>query len=241
MGNSICPGPFVNTVIYDIQLIGPLQDNRAREYSPLAGFKRMLMKVIQNVFISILAITLISCSAPSVKHRSDISNNGQREILNVLPKNIEGFTYDGVRTYPEPLGYSLVYRLDGSRLTYSDIYVYPVPGKMSGHTHKQIIDDMSNQALMEIAYAKEKGLYTEFKIINSKTFNLDGNYVNKVAIYVVKDNVESFSLLYLTQCEGKILKVRMTMPDNEINRHSDRWQKFVEKVFSVIIANIDKA
>lgn len=161
--------------------------------------------------------------------------------MDFLPAKLEGFSYENSTTYPAPWGYSLRYGKNTTHRTYSDIYIYPIPKEANGYKHEEIVYGITKEALREIEYAKEKGAYSEFKVISKGTFYLNGKLATRVEIFLVRNNLSSYSLLYVTESEGKLIKARMTMPDNESNRNNESWNKFIDKVFSIILSNIEKA
>ena len=188
-----------------------------------------------------LVVFVSGCVTSNTAPRPNKPEVVRIEILNLIPKDVEGFVYKGAKAYPDPWGYSMRYQLKRNRLVYSDVYVYPVPNTAAGIGSDAIAKRMAELALSEIDLAKEKGFYSEYEIIESREFDLKGRPVSRSDLYLVKNNLESFSLLFLTESRGMLIKARMTMPDNEANRNSETWQRFVEEVFGVIIENIDKA
>lgn len=199
--------------------------------------KGEFMKSIRTIFIVVVVAMLAACSGASKKTQP---SQGNLPILDVLPKHIQGFSYVGTKTYPEPWGYSLRYQLDGSQYTHADLYIYPVPKELAGQKHKDVIGRMKDQAIEEIGYAKEKGMYSEYRVMKNSSFNINGKFVSRTDIHLIKGNLVAYSLLFLTESDGKLIKVRMTMPDSEEVRRSDTWQKFVDKAFATVIKNIEK-
>ncbi len=199
------------------------------------------MRSIRNPLAIILVALLAACSTTTKNAQLGAINGEKLEILDALPREIEGFIYRGAKSYPDPWGYSLRYQLERNQLTYSDVFIYPVPGEAEGYGQKEVVISMSNQALKEIDIAKEQGLYSKYSVINRRTFEINGNFTIRIDIFLVKSNLESYSLLFLTESNGKLIKVRMTMADNESNRNNTAWQKFAVKVITTIFNNIEKA
>ena len=183
---------------------------------------------------------LAACSSDPQVPRLSIEDLAP-EILQVLPAEIDGFAYQSAKTYPTPWGYSLRYRLIDNPLVYADVFVYPVPRKIENLDHTERVKAMTDQALVEIRSATEQGDYSEVRLLDGQEFRILSAYTTRIDLYLVKDNLESFSLLFLTESNDKLLKVRMTMPDNYSNRNNENWQRFVESAFTVILENIDKA
>lgn len=188
-----------------------------------------------------IVVLMAGCSTPTKQASNGITHGKHYPIMEVLPDSIEGFSYVGSATYPQPWGYSLRYRSGASRWTHSDIYIYPAPKADKPQSHQELVVGMTRQALEEIDYAKQRGAYSSFQILDQRKFTLNGKMATRIDMVLVKDNLVSYSLLYVTESQGKLLKVRMTMPDNEANRNNARWQRFAETVFNTIMANMDKA
>ena len=109
------------------------------------------------------------------------------------------------------------------------------------YQHKDIVAGMTSQALREIEIAMNKGMYSDFNIINKRAFKIQDNIITRVDVQLVRNNWEMFSLLFVTEHNGTVLKARMTMAYNELNKNNEAWQKFVEQAFSIILGNLDKA
>jgi hypothetical protein len=201
----------------------------------------MFMKISNLVTLVILAIALASCASPNNQRPDQVTHGEHYPILDVLPRRIEGFTYEGSSTYPDPLGYSLRYQNDNNLHAFADIYLYPAPPGAASFTHEEIVVGVTNEALQEIDYFKQRGLYSEFKIISSGTFEIQGKTVSRVEIHLVKNNLVLYSLLYVTESDGKLIKARMSMPNNDANRTNEAWTRFIKSAFATIINNIDKA
>ena len=187
------------------------------------------------VLLILMAIFLSACSTVSVKVPEK-----EPGIVSILPRMVEGYSYVGVHVYPsEEYGYSVRYTL--SSKNYADIYIYPVPEQAKKYSHKDIVFGMTGNAISEIELAQEKGLYHEFEILNKSAFNNSGLVFSKVEAKLVKDNLVSYTILYLTENRSKLIKARITMPDNESNRSNKKWDAFIGEIFGFIINNIDKA
>jgi hypothetical protein len=188
----------------------------------------------------LLVVSLTACATPTKEPQEQIANNEQLPILDVLPRQIEGFNYQGLRRYPAPWGYSLRYRNETNNAVYADLYLYPVPEELKGHEQEDIVMVKTDEALEEIDYFFKTGSYSEFEVLNRDSFQIEGETTSRVEIYLVRDNLALYSLLFVSEKDGKLVKVRMTMPNNEANTSNDAWERFVHKAFSVILKNIEK-
>jgi hypothetical protein len=202
---------------------------------------KYIKKLISSIMLLVLVAILTACTPPTRESREDVAGSERYPILEVLPRHIEGFSYKGMRVYPDPWGYSLRYGNDSNQGVYADIYLYPVPQELRGREQEDIVMNKTNEALEEIDYFKRKGVYSAFEVISRDAFEILGNKTSEVEIQLVRDNLALYSLLFVTESKGKLIKARMTMPNNEANNGSEAWKRFVESVFTVILNNIDKA
>lgn len=164
----------------------------------------------------------------------------EAEIIPLLPRVLEGYEYLDVYVYPsEEYGYSIRYVYDAHN--YADIYIYPVPEQVKDLGHKDIVYGMTGHAVSEIELAKEKGLYQDFEILNERAFDSAGAISSKVSARLRKKGRDMYTILYLTENSDKLIKARITMPDNTSNRANTAWDLFVSKLFGFIVDNIDKA
>ncbi len=184
---------------------------------------------------ALLTICVSACSTVSVKNPTE-----EPEIISILPKMVEGYSYVGTHVYPsEEYGYSVRYTL--SSKNYADIYIYPVPEQVKEYPHKDIVFGMTGHAVSEIELAQEKGLYHGFEVLDKSAFDNSGIIFSKVEAKLIKDNLVSYTILYITENSSKLIKARITMPDNERNRSNKRWDNFIGEIFGFIISNINKA
>lgn len=190
---------------------------------------------VKLMLLFVAAIFLGACSTASVK-----APEKEPEIVSVLPRMIEGYSYMGSYVYPkEEYGYSIRYTLGSNN--HADIYIYPVPEQLKKFSHNDIVFGMTGNAISEIALAQEKGFYHEFEILNKSAADNAGLILSKVEAKLVKNNLVSYTILYLTENGGKLIKARITMPDNEGNRSNNKWDDFIGEIFGFILSNIDKA
>jgi hypothetical protein len=199
------------------------------------------MKIFTNIVFTLVMMALVGCGAPKRQEVKELPGSEQYPILDVLPKSIEGFSYKGLRVYPDPWGYSLRYRSDFDKTVYADIYLYPVPKEAMGGDPEDIVVGATNGALEEIDYATKNGMYSEFEILGRDDFDILGKTTSQVDIYLVRNKTPLYSLLFVTESNGKLIKARMTMPHTDANRSNDAWKRFVESAFTIILNNIDKA
>lgn len=198
------------------------------------------MNILRILGLLSMALSLVACAVTGEKDASTQGQERHYAIVEVLPQSIEGFHYGGSATYPDPWGYSLRYRSEERGNIHADIYLYAVPPESRAGGREAIIDATLDGALQEITYVMEQGEYSEVKVLGRDKITVGDHPVGRVALYLVRNNLAVFSLIYVTESEGRLLKVRMSMPDNKANRGSGKWDLFVREAFTVILANMDK-
>ncbi len=197
------------------------------------------VKPIHHSWLIASIALLCACSGIAEKPQLIVGDVAP-EILQRLPSNIDGFLYRGARNYPASLGYSLRYRHGEIPDVDAEVLVSPVPQEAVAYSHIERVDLMSMRALREIQTARARGVYADYSIIRSGSFEIDGSYATRTDIALLRDEFASVALLFLTEREGRLLTLRMTMPDNYSNRHHDNWQQFAETVFGLILENIER-
>ncbi len=164
----------------------------------------------------------------------------QPDIVTLLPEDIGAFHYQGFYKYPEPdMGYSIRYQLANGG--YADVYVYPVPTQLRHHQQPAIIRIMTGAALKEIEYYALRGDYADFGVLTKSMLDVAGQPVARVDGTYSSDNLNLYTLVYLTEHSAKLLKVRLTVLDNFANRESLEWDNFVRTLFDLLVRNIEKA
>lgn len=188
-----------------------------------------------------ILIYLILCLTGCVSFGLNVENkNNKPEILDILPTNIDEFNYVGYQVYPEKsLGYSIRYAI--VNIGYADVYIYPVPKAALELDSKEIVIESTKAAITDIQYFVSKGIYSEFKVLSQKFSENNGVITTKIEGSFVKNNLQLYTMLYLTEHSGMLLKARISVNDNETNRSSTGWDSFVGKLFGLITANIEKA
>lgn len=189
----------------------------------------------------LLWVTLYNSYPVSLKAESQrYSSKGKPHILELIPKNVEGFRYVDYYEYPEPYGYSLRYLYEKNNMVHSDVYLYPSGIDSKLYSHKEIVLGMTDILMNEFDITVKKGMYSEFRAIKSSSFSVLDKIVTRNDLYLVRDNLETYSLLFLTESNGRMIKIRMSMPNNTHNRKSTNWQKFANQIIRFILENIEK-
>ena len=190
-------------------------------------------------FALLLVCTLWGCAAREGAVVS--SQEASVGVVSILPDTVGDFRYEGYRVYDTPdLGYSFRYRMPA--VGYADVYVYPVPAGQLAYTHKDIVIAMTRGAVGEIQHYVDAGYYGGFEILSSGYMEGEhGDITTKVDGALQVKNLSSYTLIYLTENAGKLIKARITVNDNPHNRASASWDEFVDAIFGVVVSNIDEA
>jgi len=160
-------------------------------------------------------------------------------VINQLPPEIETFDYQGYKPFSTGAdGYSIRYsNLRKKRI--ADVYVYPVDEKNLEIPHTQLVLGSTRATIQAIGEAVRQGVYDNFEVINAGTQVRGVRTIARVQATYLRENLASYTLVYQTEHDGTLLKIRVSMPDNESNRVSSEWDTFAEQMFALIISDID--
>ncbi|MFT6642163.1 MAG: hypothetical protein ACJAUZ_003167, partial [Flavobacteriaceae bacterium] len=78
-----------------------------------------------------------------------------------------------------------------------------------------------------------------FNVLDAATHAQGLRTVARVQATYLRQNLASYTLVYQTEYNGTLLKIRVTMPDNESNRDSREWDLFTDTVFQSVISELD--
>ena len=88
---------------------------------------------------------------------------------------------------------------------------------------------------------QQSGAYSNVVELSNETANVDGLIIVRCKLSMLRENLKIVSYLYVTEHKGKLLKIRITLPDNEINRSREDIENFAIEMFINIMDNIDSA
>jgi len=191
----------------------------------------------------ILVLSMAGCTQNVMEpvdqnNQSIVENKEAEQLLEVVPHQLHGFVYTTTQTYPEPWGYSFRFIHESNPRIHADIYVYPVPENLNLIDSKRIVLEMASQSLQEIDEAAKQGSYSDYQLIRNSSIEINGHFVTRSDIYLIRSNLAVYSLLFLTESKGTLIKARISMPDNETNRSGSQWEEFVREMFSAILIHI---
>jgi len=161
-------------------------------------------------------------------------------LFSVLPETVDSFDINGYKHFEDGSGgYSIRYANDRKRRI-ADLYVYPVAAENTNLEHSQLVLGSTRATLMAIGEATRKGHYQNFNVVNAATRAQGLRTVARVQATYLRKNLASYTLVYQTEHKGTLLKIRLTMPDNESNRSSKEWDAFAATMFKEAISNLDE-
>jgi len=160
-------------------------------------------------------------------------------LYKTLPDTVASFERKGYKHFEDGSGgYSVRYSNDRKRRI-ADLYIYPVAEENVDLEHNQLVMGSTRATLMAIGEATRQGHYSNFNVINAATRAQGLRTVARVQATYLRENLASYTLVYQTEHKGTLLKIRVTMPDNEFNRKSAEWDGFADKMFKQAIRSLD--
>lgn len=159
-------------------------------------------------------------------------------LYKTLPESVESFDLQGFKHFEDGSGgYSVRYSNQQKRRI-ADIYIYPVAQENVNLEHTQLVLGSTRATLMAIGEATRQGHYANFNVINAATRAQGARTVARVQATYLRQNLASYTLVYQTEHEGTLLKIRVTMPDNEVNRLNSEWDTFADTMFKRLIEGL---
>ena len=155
-----------------------------------------------------------------------------------LPTSVGSFEYEGFRHFEDGSGgYSLRYG-NARKRRVADVYVYPVSAANRTLAHEKLVMGSTRATMQAIGEAVRQGVYTDFAVLNAATRARGVRTVARVQATYLRKNLASYTLLYQTEHDGTLMKIRVSMPDNDSNRTSAEWDRFADRLFGLIVADL---
>ncbi len=198
---------------------------------------------IQIIGLCVVAAFLSACASkvgPSLD-TSSVVEKTPPPIVSHLPHRIQSYEYSGFTEYGSGLGYSLRYIKKGFKGNYADVYIWPVPKDARQYSHEEIVYAVTNGSLQDIYNMQDRGVYEKVELIDRLAYGSSEQLVTMHQLVMLRENRKTLSFLYLTEYQGRLLKARVSLPDNDANRSSDEVRQFVSEIFNRIIENIDES
>ncbi|NND92819.1 MAG: hypothetical protein HKN42_18330 [Granulosicoccus sp.] len=161
-------------------------------------------------------------------------------LIGSLPDSMASFELQGYKYFKDGSGgYSIRYaNLRKRRI--ADVYIYPVAEENSELAHNQLVLGSTRATIEAIAQAAKQGHYANLNVINAGTQAFGVRTVARVQATYLRENLASYTLVYQTEHDGTLVKIRVSMPDNESNRANETWDSFAEQMFEKVIGELDR-
>lgn len=197
------------------------------------------MRLLRLVVL-VSAFTLSACATIKAPTEEAQTQQPQApELVEALPKEIGSFDYEGFKLFEdEASGYSVRYS-NSAKHRVADVYVYPVATQNQDLNHEDLVMGSTRATIQAIGDAVKQGLYANFNVIGAATQARGFRTVARVEATYLRQNLASYTLVYQTEYDGTLLKIRLSMPENEANRSSSEWDAFAETVFDNIVKELD--
>lgn len=161
------------------------------------------------------------------------------DLIDALPAELGTFDYEGYRYFQdESSGYTFRYT-NPNKHRMADVYVYPVAEENSDLKHDDLVMGSTRATIEAIGEAVSQGIYTNFNVVGAATQARGFRTVARVEATYLRQNLASYTLVYQTEYDGTLLKIRVSMPDNESNRSNTEWDEFANTMFNTIVEELD--
>lgn len=187
----------------------------------------------------LLLVAALSGACASPGPRSEVEPPAP-DAISQLPPSIASFDYDGYRRFDDGSdGYSFRYA-DAAKNRLADVYVYPVAAENANLAHEALVLGSTRATIQAIGEAVNRGLYANFAVLDAATQARGMRTTARVQATYLRGNLASYTLLYQTEHDGTLMKIRLSMPDNESNRTNGEWDAFAERVFELLIDRVER-
>ena len=186
---------------------------------------------------SAVADSAVSKNSAEQKQLDGLPN---AELVASLPKSVESFELQGAQAFDEAGdGVNVRYSNDRKQRR-ADVFVYPVAEKNRALKHSDLVMGSTQATMRAISQAVQQGIYHNLNVIDAATKANGLRTVARVQATYLRKNLASYTLVYQTEHDGTMVKIRMTMPDNEPNRESREWDRFADKVLEAVTTKLDE-
>lgn len=188
----------------------------------------------------LLASSLALSACATLKQPSEKEETLEApELISALPPELGSFDYTGFRYFDdESNGYTFRYT-NTRKHRMADIYVYPVAQENKDLDHDDLVMGSTRATIQAIGDAVKQGIYTDFNVVGAATQARGIRTVARVEATYLRENLASYTLVYQTEYDGTLLKIRVSMPDNESNRSNSEWDEFANTMFNTIVDELD--
>lgn len=182
-----------------------------------------------------LFATLGACASVGATPAADAQTP---TLIGALPPSIASFDFEGYRHFDDDSGgYSFRYQ-NRKKKRLADVYVYPVATENAELPHDELVLGSTRATIEAIGEAVDQGLYANFDMLGAATRSNGMRTVARVQATYLRENLASYTMLYQSEHDGTLMKIRLSMPDNESNRRNGEWDAFAERVFKLVIDDL---
>jgi len=167
--------------------------------------------------------------------------NTEPKLVNLLPEKIHGYEYFDYKKFEGDFGYRLRFIKEHDDSHIADIFIWPVSTETLKYPHREIVLSVAEGALNDIYNVQDAGVYSNVKVLDGKEYNNNGQIMAMYKLTMLRKNLNSISYLYVTEFGGKYLKLRISLPDNEVNREREDIEPFMLDLLNRIINDIESA
>lgn len=199
------------------------------------------MSSLRLSFAALSLLLVSGCASTQEAPESTPAPPPEPELISRLPANIESFDYDGYRFFEDAdAGFTFRY-INKRKKRLADVYVYPVAEENTELGHNQLVLGSTKATLQAIGEATRRGIYANFNVVTAATRARGLRTVARVETTYLRENLASYGVLYQTEYDGTLMKIRVSMPDNESNRSNSEWDRFAMQTFDLIINRLETA
>jgi hypothetical protein len=172
---------------------------------------------------------------------NDTIQNSEPKLINLLPDKNHGYEYLNYKKFEGDFGYRLRFIKEHEDSHTADIYIWPVSKETLKYPHREIVLNLAEGALNDVYTVQETGRYSNVEVLDGKEYNNNGQVMAMYKLTMLRQNLNSISYIYVSEFGGKYLKLRISLPDNVVNRDRSDIEPFVLDLLNSIINNIESA
>lgn len=192
-----------------------------------------------TALVLVSSLALSACATLKQTTAEDTATADAPELIEALPPELGSFDYEGYRYFEDKSnGYTFRYTNE-SKHRMADVYVYPVATENTDLKHDDLVMGSTRATIEAIGDAVSQGIYTNFNVVGAATQARGIRTVARVEATYLRQNLASYTLVYQTEYDGTLLKIRVSMPDNESNRSNTEWDEFANTMFNTIVEDLD--
>ncbi len=190
---------------------------------------------------ALLAVAVLGSACASSGDTREVEPPPPPKSISRLPASIASFDFDGYRRFEDGgEGYTFRYS-NPPKKRLADVYVYPVAAENANLEHEALVLGSTRATIQAIGEAVNQGVYANFAVLDAATRATGVRTTARVQATYLRENLASYTLLYQTEHEGTLMKIRVSMPDNESNRANGEWDAFATRVFDLLIEGTEPA